>query len=315
MKKLAFLVLIILAVGFTALYYLIPDTLVVTEAAGINCVADAAFRSISDEQSWNKWWPINNDKNNPATTGKLFQVGKNQYTLTKKFINNFEITIASSKGPVSSEMNILTIPHDSSFIRWQVIIPAGSNPFRRIAAYYGALSLKKDMHTILDRLQSYLSDFKNVYGFSYHEASIKDTLLIITKSFSPDYPTTGFVYSLVNKLRDFNNKQGPSVTGIPMLNITKRTPSGYGVMVALPVNRPVQQKDSVSMIKMVPGKFIITDVTGGLKTVEQAHQQIQYYFQDYRRVSMAIPFEYLVTDRQKETDTSKWVTRIYSPVY
>jgi hypothetical protein len=42
---------------------------------------------------------------------------------------------------------------------------------------------------------------------------------------------------------------------------------------------------------------------------------MQQYFADYKRVAMAIPFEYLVTDRETETDTTKWVTRIYAPVY
>jgi hypothetical protein len=66
---------------------------------------------------------------------------------------------------------------------------------------------------------------------------------------------------------------------------------------------------------MVPGKFIVTDVVGGSHTIAQTYQQIHHYFQDYRRTSMAIPFEYLVTDRQQVTDTSKWLTRIYAPVY
>jgi hypothetical protein len=39
------------------------------------------------------------------------------------------------------------------------------------------------------------------------------------------------------------------------------------------------------------------------------------YFKDYNRVAMAIPFEYLITDRLKVPDTSKWVTKIYCPVY
>jgi hypothetical protein len=66
---------------------------------------------------------------------------------------------------------------------------------------------------------------------------------------------------------------------------------------------------------MVPGRFLKTEVTGGPYIIEHAHKMMQQYFEDYKRTSMAIPFEYLVTDRSKEPDTAKWVTRIYGPVY
>jgi hypothetical protein len=36
--------------------------------------------------------------------------------------------------------------------------------------------------------------------------------------------------------------------------------------------------------------------------------------QDHQRVAPAIPFQSLVTDRTKQPDTSKWVTRLYWPI-
>jgi hypothetical protein len=66
---------------------------------------------------------------------------------------------------------------------------------------------------------------------------------------------------------------------------------------------------------MVPGHFLRTEVTGGPHTIANAHRMMDQYFKDFNRVTMAIPFEYLVTDRLKEADTSKWITRVYGPVY
>jgi hypothetical protein len=37
--------------------------------------------------------------------------------------------------------------------------------------------------------------------------------------------------------------------------------------------------------------------------------------QDYGKSVVAIPFQYLVTDRLAEKDSSKWVTKIYQPIY
>jgi hypothetical protein len=41
---------------------------------------------------------------------------------------------------------------------------------------------------------------------------------------------------------------------------------------------------------------------------------VQKYKDDYQRVSPAIPFYSLITDRLKEPDSSKWITKIYFPV-
>ena len=38
------------------------------------------------------------------------------------------------------------------------------------------------------------------------------------------------------------------------------------------------------------------------------------YFLDSKRASPAIPYELMVTDRSAETDTAKWVTRLYYPI-
>ena len=314
MKKLALLILVLLVSIIAAVYYFIPGTLTVTAFAKANCVSDAAFRRLSNEQSWNEWWPGIADSSQASAAGKSFIIGKNRFILSKKIVNNFQILIESGNDTIGSEMNLFSLPHDSTLIKWHFTLPAGDNFFKRIAAYRKAASLKKDMNAVLERLQPYLSDFKNVYGFDLHEASTKDTLLVTTKSFSTQYPETNFVYALITKLVNFCHAQQTTITGTPMLNITN-TGNRYKVMVALPVNHLVAEKDSVSMIKMVPGKFIITEVSGGPQKINQAHQQIAFYFQDFRRVTMAVPFEYLVTDRQKETDTSKWLTRIYSPVY
>jgi hypothetical protein len=56
------------------------------------------------------------------------------------------------------------------------------------------------------------------------------------------------------------------------------------------------------------------EVKGGNATVEEALHQMKIFISDYQKTAMAIPFESLVTDRSKEPDTSKWITRIYTPV-
>ena len=56
------------------------------------------------------------------------------------------------------------------------------------------------------------------------------------------------------------------------------------------------------------------EVTGGQKEIEEAQKQMELYITDYQRSIIAIPFQMLITDRTREPDSSKWITRIYFPV-
>ncbi len=85
-------------------------------------------------------------------------------------------------------------------------------------------------------------------------------------------------------------------------------------MVAIPVNKTITPNNEFLLKKMVPGKILVTEVRGGIHTINQAQKNIELYMNDHHLVSPAIPFHSLVTDRSKEADTAKWITKIYYPV-
>jgi hypothetical protein len=62
------------------------------------------------------------------------------------------------------------------------------------------------------------------------------------------------------------------------------------------------------------GNILVTDVNGGPSAIKYAFDRLEEYVSDTKRIPPAIPFESLITDRRKERDTSKWITRIYYPV-
>jgi hypothetical protein len=39
------------------------------------------------------------------------------------------------------------------------------------------------------------------------------------------------------------------------------------------------------------------------------------YVEDNKKTSPAIPYQSLITNRLTETDTTKWVTKLYYPVF
>lgn len=313
MKKPILIVLTFLLLGTAAVYVFIPSTITVSETAAIRCVADAAIRKLTDKTSWPGWWP---GKIETAPDGTaLYQLNNTVYTVSQRMLHTLALQIKHNGDTVGSHLSVLNLPGDSAIIKWECRLEAGKNPFQRIKTYREAIALKKNMDSVTAALQHYLSSFENVYGVAFREASTADTVLISTRAVSPVYPSTAFVYGMVDKLRDFCKNSKCTITGPPMLNVTALDTGRFQVMVALPVEHSVAGNGDIQLQKMIPGRFIIADVKGGPHAIENTHRQLLHFFQDYHRTAMAIPFEYLITDRVKESDTSKWVTRIYSPVY
>lgn len=60
---------------------------------------------------------------------------------------------------------------------------------------------------------------------------------------------------------------------------------------------------------------MVCEIKGGEGAIHNAMTQMKYYFPEHHRTAMAIPFIYLITDRTVETDTTKWVSEMYSPVF
>jgi len=99
-----------------------------------------------------------------------------------------------------------------------------------------------------------------------------------------------------------------------MMNIKQSEDGRYETQVAIPTNHLLQNDGKIHYRRMVPGYFMVTEVKGGSFTIQEAMKQMDYYVSDYKKTVMAKPFQILVTNRLTETDTSKWITKIYIPV-
>ena len=130
------------------------------------------------------------------------------------------------------------------------------------------------------------------------------------------YPSTEEVYALINKLRTALNKEHIDSSGYPMLNVSKPDIVNYVVRVAIPVHQAITETNDIRIKRMVPGNIMISEnITGGPHSVSVAFKAMDAYVGDYQKTIPAIPFQSLITDRSVEADTSKWITKIYYPVY
>jgi len=302
MKKWVIGLLVLVLLFLSATWFFIPSTLEISVSAKIACNGQGALRKLTNDSIFRRRL-LETDSNNVSSD------------ISKFITHGFEIVMQYKNKSYPGHLLLIPASTDSTVITCELTVRAGNNPFQKIAGYQDALALKKQAEKMVSGLQNNLSAFENVYGFSLNEASTPDSFFITTRTRSSFYPTTPFVYAQIHKLEKFCEQQGGIITNPPMLNISGTDSLGYIVKTALPVNKTMPPNGDITPGKMVRGRYIITDVTGGPQKIQTTMRNILYYFQDYARVAMAIPFEYLVTDREKQPDTSKWVTRIYSPVF
>lgn len=303
MKKILLIIGLLLLIFIGCVYLLIPSKLNVSVVTEMHAPANAIYRCISRDDIWNKWLKQSAD----SISKKI--------TASSPFANAAYITLFYKNDSTKTTMNILHLTNDSVAVRWDFEMVAGANPFTRISKYNRAKNLKNKMDEILSELKAFASKEENIYGFKIQEASIKDTFLISAKTQLTYYPQTDDLYNLIDKLKNYVQQSNAQVTGYPMYNVSKINRDTLRLMVAIPVNKMLQETNAIAPVHMVPGKFLTGEVTGGNKTVTNALEQMLLYFPEHNRTAMAIPFCYLITDRRQQPDTTKWVTKIYAPVF
>jgi len=128
-------------------------------------------------------------------------------------------------------------------------------------------------------------------------------------------PSVGEVYDVVDKLRNYIKSNGAAEKYYPMMNTRQSDSSQYETMVAISIDKIIPASKDFFISRMVPMKdrFLETDIIGGPWKIQGAHGAIEKYMDDHSLSSPARPFEIMVTDRSKETDTSKWITKLFYP--
>jgi hypothetical protein len=315
MKKWLLLLIVFLLIGMGCIYFFIPNRIYINETMKIPVNAKGFSRVFSDENSWRGWWPGEAVKNSSLGANTQFHFNGKTYTVTGKRLTSFPLTIRYGKDSIPTEL--LFIPENPNVITlsWQAVKGTSYNPVKRLQRFNKAQELRKDLRTILKHLQKFYAEEQNVYGLSIKQGKVMDSLLISTSTITKGYPGVESVYNLIDQLTSFAQKQEAQATGLPMLNVNTSDSINYLVKVALPVNKKVKDEGAIVNRWMLGGgKILITEVKGGPHVISQAFKEMENYVQDFRRTAPAIPFQSLITDRRKEPDTNKWVTKIYWPV-
>jgi hypothetical protein len=311
MKKWLLIIGIILVAG--SVYLLIPAALSISTVVGNKCSLSAADRYFTDTSQWGRWWP--RDKDGPTRKGAGFAYGGYTYTVTDILYNQVRFRLqAAGDSLTSGAMQMIQVDNDSILMGGECVLATGYTPWARIQRYRRGKEIRENMAGILRAFKAFTQVGKNIYGVNIVHAMSDDSILVTLSGYTPAYPTTEYIYTLIDTVRKYVEGQGALAHNYPMLNVALSGDGRYRTMVALSVNKRLEDAGRILVKRFVPWKMIEGDVQGGAHTADKAMGQLYKFRDDYHLSIMSIPFEFLITDRRQEPDTTKWVTRVCAPI-
>jgi len=311
MKKLLIAVVLIFLLCIGSSYLFIPSQIKIEESTLVTVNPQAALRTLSNKNNWNKWWPEAGEVNQADSQ---FYFRNTSYNIYQQTYSGFQIEIIKNPDSIYSLLNLLPLNMDTAKIQWSGLMQTSLNPLKRIKQYWQAAQVKREMHSLLSSLALFLQKQENVYGLRIRKEIVKDTLLVFKESLTNVPPTPSSVYKIVASLKSHIQKESANETNFPMLNAYEVGQNKYRIMVAIPIDREIPLADSIFFKRMVSGWILVSDVRGGPATIRNAYSELNNFITDYSKTPVARPFESMVTNREVEKDTSKWITRIYFPI-
>lgn len=308
MKKLLIAALVILVLFLVSVYVFIPSVIDISRTVVTAANTPGVYRKLQDEKTWAKAIDsANNSGSNISHNGFSF-------ILNKGVFDDISIQLSHGNDTINTLFKCLSVNMDSTGLQWTTQIATSANPIKRIQQFFIANKLPAFFDEVLAKLQAYTSVQSNIYGSTIKLQMVTDTSLMTTKAVYKNYPSDSDVYALLQKVRS-SIAGKVKETNPPMMHVKKLADSSYELMVAIPVEKGLDDNGDIRFKQMIPGRILVTEIHGGNKTVEQAFKMMDQYLIDHRYNQPAIPFASLVTNRLNEPDTSKWITKIYYPVY
>lgn len=309
MKKGIIILALVLIALFIAGYFLIPGSNQFILSTTVNCTDEGALRTIQNKEKWQQWWP------EEKADKELYSFKNDQYRINKIMLDGFDATIFHNSDSVKSYLQVLPDGIDSSEFQLSCTYVYSSNPFTRYVQYFRLKQMQRNMSEWLTALKPFFEKEENIYGMKIEMQKVKDSSLVSIKNSFTHYPTTEEIYSMVSFLKEYIVKKKGVENNSPMLNVFKAGAESYEAMVAIPTKWDIPMEGNFKLKKMVLGNILVGEIKGGVQTVMEAEKQLSFYVNDHQKMSPAISFQSLVTNRLQEPDTSKWITKLYYPVF
>jgi hypothetical protein len=306
MKKILIALVILLVLAVASVYLFIPGKIKIETTISLNAALPGVSRTLVNDSNWARWWP--------GKTPLLFN--DKRYTVHGQIFNVFDIGIENGKDSLDTGMELISVKIDTMTIIWRAEQQSSNNPFQRFADYRKSKTIKKDMQAILKSMKAYMEKPENIYTITITETIVMDSVLVATRRSFDQKPTVQDIDAMIQSLKKYIVQNNAVEKNFPMLNVSQIDNSHYEVMTAIPVDRQLPDTNEfTSKFLLKGGNILEAEIQGGPTTIENSMNEFENYRSDYKFTSPAIPYQLLVTDRMKEPDTTKWITKLYYPVF
>jgi hypothetical protein len=300
MKKKLVYVFISVLVLLVSVYFLIPGETDIEASVAIKCNGNSAER---------------------AFRGHRFQTYLEEGSAIDGYAMKFrssgfhEMVVFLRHGPdtLPTHLAILNLGRDSIGLRWQYVSGGNAGFLEKRRLGRQAPVVKKVMDSMLYRMKAYLERSEHIYGLVMRDSMSRDSTLLVSRFITRAYPSTADIYRYIGPIRQYAASQGAHAINYPMLHVEK-IDTGYACIVGLSVDRELSGTDVVLPKRYVPWKIVTAEVHGGAYSAEQGMLRLAEYIQDHSLAPQGLPFQSLMTERDKEADTTRWVTWVVQAV-
>lgn len=309
MKRVVFIAAFILIILLVFIYVFIPATITASKTASVKCVDKNVLLLIGNKQGWSKWLP------KESVASDLIQY--KDYQLKPGGATYTSVTFDALKDDdvIFNEIGFVKDSVTKTKITVISSVATGMNPFARLRKWRMMKSYETVINDLLQQLISFAEDRKNIYGVDIIDGRIPDSLFISTRKTFDHYPTEAEIYQLIDQLGVYANEKNAKQVNQPMMHLEHLDSSHFEIMVALPIDKAINNEGDFLFKQMVKGNTLVAEVQGGRATINHGLRALEQFKSDYQFTSPAISFELMITDRRTEPDTARWITRLYYPVF
>jgi len=309
MKKLILILCVCIILFAGAVYFLIPTSQKLAYQTVVSCTESGVSRQIINKEKWPLWWP-GQIKNNSVYSYKSYE-----YNFKKILLNGIETTIGNKQDSVKGFLQFAYNGNDSTQFLYTSNYNFSANPFKKIVQYFQLKKIENNIENLLADIKKYFDNPENIYGLNILKQKVTESSMISLKHTFQHYPSTQEIYGMIQSVKEYIHTKGGEENDFPMFHVQVEEPTTYEVMVAIPTKIDLPSEDKFQLKKMVLGKILVAEVKGGIYSVMKGDEELTNYISDYKKISPAIPFQSLVTNRLLEADTTKWITKLYYPVF
>ncbi len=309
MKRVVFIAAFIFIILPVFIYVFIPSTITINKTASVKCIDKNVLLLVGNRQGWSKWLPKESfTPDHIQYKDYQLKLGSTTYTsVTFEALNDADV-IFNEIGFVKDSVTKTKISVISS-------VATGMNPFTRFRKWQMMKNYETVIDEMLQQLINFAEDKKNIYGVDITDGRIPDSLFISTRKTFDHQPTEAEIYQLIDQIGVYANAKNAKQVNPPMMHLERLDSSHFEIMVALPINKMIDNEGDFLFKQMVKGNTLVAEVHGGRATINNGLKALEQFKSDYQFTSPAISFELMITDRRTEPDTAKWVTRLYYPVF